>query len=125
MGGLCLDGTAVEYYPLCTYMRNILLPILQIIISILLITAILMQQRGTGLGAAFGGAGDVFRTKRGIEKGLFYATICLSVLFLGGSRLGPACLEFLDASGGVDKLFLASVEWVAIAADFNINYRLG
>ncbi len=30
---------------------------------------------------AFGGDGNVFRTKRGLEKGLFYATIALSVLF--------------------------------------------
>ncbi len=62
-------------------MRSILLSVIQIAISILLITAILLQQRGTGLGAAFGGASDVFRTKRGIEKSLFYATIVLSVLF--------------------------------------------
>ncbi len=63
------------------FMRSLLLPILQIAISVLLVTAILLQQRGTGLGAAFGGASDVFRTKRGIEKSLFYATIGLSVLF--------------------------------------------
>lgn len=62
-------------------MRTILLAIIQILISVLLVTCILLQQRGTGLGAAFGGASDVFRTKRGIEKGLFYATIVLSVLF--------------------------------------------
>ncbi len=62
-------------------MRSLLLPIIQIILSILLVTAILLQQRGTGLGAAFGGAGEVFRTKRGIEKSLFYVTIGLSVLF--------------------------------------------
>ncbi|MDQ7814450.1 MAG: preprotein translocase subunit SecG [Patescibacteria group bacterium] len=62
-------------------MRDILLSVIQIVISILLIAAILLQQRGTGLGAAFGGASDVFRTKRGIEKSLFYATIVLSVLF--------------------------------------------
>lgn len=62
-------------------MRTILLALIQILISVLLITCILLQQRGTGLGAAFGGASDVFRTKRGIEKGLFYATIVLAVLF--------------------------------------------
>lgn len=71
-------------------MRSILLPIIQIIISILLVTAILLQQRGTGLGAAFGGAGDLFRTKRGIEKGLFYATICLSVLFFASAIITVA-----------------------------------
>lgn len=62
-------------------MRTILLPSIQIILSILLVSAILLQQRGAGLGAAFGGGGEVFRTKRGIEKSLFYATIGLATLF--------------------------------------------
>ena len=55
----------------------------QIAVSVLLIAAILLQQRGVGLGATFGGDGAAFRTKRGLEKGLFYATIVLSVVFLG------------------------------------------
>ena len=62
-------------------MRTVIFSVIQIILSVLLVTAILLQQRGTGLGMAFGGAGEVFRTKRGIEKGLFYVTIGLSVLF--------------------------------------------
>lgn len=62
-------------------MRIVLLSIIQIILSVLLVTVILLQQRGTGLGAAFGGAGEIFRTKRGIEKGLFFATIGISILF--------------------------------------------
>ena len=62
-------------------MRELLLPIIQIILSILLVTSILLQQRGSGLGAAFGGEGNVFRTKRGIEKGLYYASIVIAVLF--------------------------------------------
>ena len=62
-------------------MRELLLPIIQIALSILLITAILLQQRGTGLGAAFGGESTVFRTKRGIEKSLHYATIVIAILF--------------------------------------------
>ncbi len=57
--------------------------ILQIIISVLLISAILIQNRGTGLGAAFGGEGNVYRTKRGVEKYLFITTVVLAVLFLG------------------------------------------
>lgn len=73
-------------------MRTILLAGIQILISILLVSAILLQQRGTGLGAAFGGAGDVFRTKRGIEKGLFYATIGLSVLFFLTAILNVALI---------------------------------
>jgi preprotein translocase subunit SecG len=62
-------------------MKNILY-IVQIIISILLIAAIMLQQKGSGLGAAFGGDNSVYRTKRGAEKFLFRATIVLSALFL-------------------------------------------
>jgi preprotein translocase subunit SecG len=55
--------------------------IFQIILAILLMTAILMQQRGSGLGMAFGGTGNVYRSRRGIEKILFIGTIVIAVLF--------------------------------------------
>ena len=55
----------------------------QILIAILMIVFILLQQRGSGLGAAFGGEGNVYMTKRGAEKTIFYLTIVLAVLFLG------------------------------------------
>ncbi|PIU03558.1 preprotein translocase subunit SecG [Candidatus Shapirobacteria bacterium CG08_land_8_20_14_0_20_39_18] len=61
-------------------MKNIII-IIQIIISIALISAILLQARGTGLGAAWGGGGESYRSKRGVEKILFYLTIILAVLF--------------------------------------------
>lgn len=60
-----------------------MLTILLMIVSILLITAILLQARGTGLGAGMGGDGAVFRTKRGIEHKLQLITIVLSILFFG------------------------------------------
>ncbi|KKS34478.1 MAG: Preprotein translocase, SecG subunit [Parcubacteria group bacterium GW2011_GWC2_42_12] len=60
-------------------MRN--LQIAQITIAILLMAAILLQSRGVGLSGVFGGGGNIFRTKRGIEKKLFVATIILAVLF--------------------------------------------
>ncbi|MFA5187737.1 MAG: preprotein translocase subunit SecG [Patescibacteria group bacterium] len=59
-----------------------LLNIIQIIISILLVIAILLQQRGTGLSSAFGGQGNIYRTKRGLEKSLHILTIILAALFL-------------------------------------------
>jgi len=59
------------------------LKIAQIAVSILLMTCILLQAQGTGLGASFGGEGNVFRTKRGIEKVLFRSTIVFAVLFVG------------------------------------------
>lgn len=63
-------------------MANIL-NILQIIISVLLIAAILLQQKGSGLGTAFGGdSGNIYSTRRGAEKIIFYATIALAVIFI-------------------------------------------
>ena len=60
------------------------LNILQIIFGVLLIVAILTQNKGTELGAAFGGGGDAIRrTKRGAEKFLFWATIVFAVIFFG------------------------------------------
>ena len=56
--------------------------IIQIILAILLIVSILLQHRGTSLGGAFGGAGAVYRSRRGAEKFLFYLTIILAVLFI-------------------------------------------
>lgn len=64
-------------------MRQTILSISFIVLSVLLTAAILLQQRGSGLGSAFGGEGNVFRTKRGLEKGLFYVTIALACLFFG------------------------------------------
>lgn len=53
----------------------------QILVAILLIGAILLQGRGSGLTASFGGVGKTFHTRRGLEKVLYYATILLAVLF--------------------------------------------
>lgn len=65
-------------------MKNII-TIVQIASCILLIASILMQQQGVGLSSTFGGEGGAFRTKRGLEKGLFYATIVFATVFLGSS----------------------------------------
>lgn len=60
-----------------------LLPIAQIIVAILLIVFILLQQRGTALGSAFGGEGGGFyATRRGIQKKIFWATIICGALFI-------------------------------------------
>ncbi len=59
--------------------------VIQLIVAVLLSAAILLQSRGTGLGMAFGGEGNIYRTKRGLEKSLFRATIVLAVLFLGSA----------------------------------------
>ena len=54
----------------------------QITVSVLLVAAILLQNRGSGLSAVFGGGGNIYRTKRGLEKGLFSLTIILVILFV-------------------------------------------
>ena len=56
--------------------------IAQIVLSIALTLAILLQVRGGGLGGIFGQASTVFRTKRGVERTLFRLTIVLVVLFV-------------------------------------------
>jgi preprotein translocase subunit SecG len=62
---------------------NTILNVAQFALAGLLVASILLQSRGSGLGATFGGEGNVYRTKRGIEKRLFQATIVLAILFFG------------------------------------------
>lgn len=59
-----------------------ILPYAQIVFSVILIVAILLQQSGAGLGGALGGGDDSFHhTKRGFEKFLFYLSIVCGILF--------------------------------------------
>ena len=58
-----------------------LLLIIQILVSLALITVIVLQAKGTGLGRACGGTS--YHAKRGMEKTLFYATIFLAIVFVG------------------------------------------
>ncbi|KKW22786.1 MAG: Preprotein translocase, SecG subunit [Parcubacteria group bacterium GW2011_GWA2_51_12] len=62
-------------------LKNIIL-IAEIVVSALLVLTILLQHRGAGLSSVFGGSGNIYRTKRGLEKGLFYLTIVLIILFV-------------------------------------------
>lgn len=61
---------------------NPILAVGQILISIALIAAILLQARGTGLSGTFGGDSAVYRSRRGIERRLWQFTIVLLVLFV-------------------------------------------
>ena len=56
-----------------------------IITAILLIISVLLQERGTTLGGAFGGEGNVYRGRRGVEKILFWVTIVLAIIFVGSA----------------------------------------
>ena len=59
-----------------------ILLIAQIVISICLVAAILLQAQGSGLGTTWSGGGESYHTRRGVEKVLFRMTIILIVLFL-------------------------------------------
>lgn len=63
-------------------LNNILLFVL-IGIDVLIIISILVQQKEGGLSTVFGGDGNVYRSRRGLAKGLHYLTIVLIVLFTG------------------------------------------
>jgi len=58
------------------------LNIAQIVLSVALVLAILIQVKGGGLGGIFGQADTVYRTRRGVERTLFRLTIALVVLFV-------------------------------------------
>ncbi len=55
--------------------------VVEIIIALLLITLILLQAKGSGLGSIFGQDGAIFRTRRGAEKVIFQITIVTGVIF--------------------------------------------
>ncbi|MBQ3261268.1 preprotein translocase subunit SecG [Candidatus Saccharibacteria bacterium] len=59
----------------------------------LTILLILLQQRGASLGAGLGGSGELYTTRRGLDKSLFNATIVVAVIFVSsilGLLLIPA-----------------------------------
>jgi preprotein translocase subunit SecG len=60
-----------------------ILALAQLASGVLLILAIISQNRTSGLSTVFGGSGAIYRTKRGLEKWLFYSTIALSIIFVG------------------------------------------
>ncbi len=61
------------------------LTIVQTVLAVLLLAAILIQQRGAGLSGTFGGEGSVYSTRRGAEKFIFIATVVMAILFFGVS----------------------------------------
>ena len=60
------------------------LPYILIILSILLVAAILLQQRGSSIGGAFGGDNfsSAFHKRRGAELFLFKFSTGIAVLFV-------------------------------------------
>ncbi len=59
-----------------------ILPIITMVSAVLMVVCILLQARGASLGAGFGSSGELFTTRRGIDKSLYEATIVLAVIFV-------------------------------------------
>ena len=66
-----------------------ILPYAQIILSILLVAAILLQQRGSSMGGAFGGDNfsATYHTRRGAELFLYRVSIVFAILFVASTFL--------------------------------------
>lgn len=58
------------------------LPLTQIIVSVVLIVLILLQQRGTALGSAFGQEGGFYSTRRGLQSKIFWGTVVTGAIFI-------------------------------------------
>jgi preprotein translocase subunit SecG len=61
--------------------------IIQLILAILLIAAILLQQKGAGLSGVFGGSSNIYSTKRGVDRILYLSTIITAVIFFSISLI--------------------------------------
>lgn len=69
------------------------LEVVTFISAFLTIILILLQQRGASLGAGFGSSGELYTTRRGLEKSLFVTTIVMAFIFVSsilGLLLIPA-----------------------------------
>jgi preprotein translocase subunit SecG len=61
-------------------MQNVFL-VLQIFLAVVITVFILLQAQGSGLGSTWGGGGETFHTRRGVEKVIFTLTIVAIILF--------------------------------------------
>ena len=62
--------------------------------ALLMIVAILLQQRGASLGAGFGGSSELYTTRRGLDKNLFELTIFLAITFVLSILVGLVLPNF-------------------------------
>jgi len=58
------------------------LQVTTVVSGLLMIACVLLQQRGASLGAGFGSSGELYTTRRGLDKNLFEATIILAAVFV-------------------------------------------
>lgn len=72
-------------------MESSILQIVTVVSAVLMVTAILLQQRGASLGAGFGASGELYTSRRGLDKSLYRATVVMAVIFVA-SILGAMLL---------------------------------
>ena len=65
-----------------------ILQITTIASAVLMMLAILLQQRGASLGAGFVGSSELYTTRRGFDKNLFEVTVVLAVVFVLSILIG-------------------------------------
>ena len=63
-------------------MIDIILQVVMAGSAVLMVLSILLQQRGATLGAGFGASGELYTTRRGLDKNLFEVTVVLAVIFV-------------------------------------------
>lgn len=72
-------------------MEDSILQGITVISAVLMVTAILLQQRGASLGAGFGASGELYTSRRGLDKSLYRATLVMAFIFVA-SILGVMIL---------------------------------
>lgn len=58
------------------------LQIVTVVSAVILVIAVLLQQRGATLGAGFGASGELYTTRRGFDRNLFDVTVIMAVVFV-------------------------------------------
>jgi preprotein translocase subunit SecG len=61
---------------------DLVLQIITVASAVLMIVSILLQQRGATLGAGFGSSGELYTTRRGIDRNLFEVSVVFAVIFI-------------------------------------------
>ncbi len=67
---------------------NDIFQIMTIVSAALMILLILLQTRGASLGAGFGGTGELFTARRGVDKTMHQVTIIVAIIFVASLVLG-------------------------------------
>lgn len=62
-------------------MNKIIINSFQIVTALILVFLVMIQAKGGGLGSTFGGAGGFYRSKRGLEKIIYFITIFMAIVF--------------------------------------------